>query len=141
MTTDEETIDRHLGIVLNEVITAIQTIKQAVWSASTADVRQALGELRSFLADQAAALAEAEESINGRAESVLNPTAHTLRNLRADAGHDQTVFRALVLDNLRELSADARSRAEEIADAPQATLFVELADGLDHRLNALAADG
>ena len=135
---DEEAVDRHLGAVIDEVISAIQETKQAVWSASSIEKRVALNELKSFLGEQLVALADAEMRINGRARDITSPTGHAVRNLWSEAGHDFSTFRALVLKELRSVAADARRRAEEIAGAPEAELLSGLADGLDSRLDALA---
>ena len=138
--TDEETVDQHLAAVIDQVISAIQETKQAVWSASTNDRRRALNELKSFLGEQLATLFEAEERIDGRAATIKSPTGHAIRNLRTEAGGDFSVFRTLVLARLRAVANDARARATAISDAPEAALLTRLAEGLDHRLDVLTAD-
>ena len=137
---DSETVDQHLAAVMDEVISAIQEIKQAVWSASTTERRGALNELKSFLGAQLAALSDAEERINGRAPTITSPTGHPIRNLRSEAGGNFSTFRALVLAELRAVAADARVRADAISGAPEAQLLTQVADGLDHRLDMLTAD-
>jgi hypothetical protein len=134
---DEETVDQHLAAVIDEVISAIQETKQAVWSASTTDRRHALNELQSFLGDQLMALSDAEERIDGRAGTITSPTGHAIRNLRSEAGGDFAAFRALLLSELRGVAADARARAGAISGTPEAALLSHLADGLDQRLDAL----
>ncbi|HEX2118772.1 MAG TPA: hypothetical protein VHF91_06285 [Acidimicrobiales bacterium] len=135
---DEETVDAHLGEVIDKVISAIQETKQAVWSASTTERRQALNELKGFLGEQLAALSYAEERINGRARNIVTPTGHAIRNLRSEAGGEFEAFRSLVLGELRSVAADARRRAQQISGAPEAGLLVTLADGIDHRVHALS---
>ena len=135
---EEEAVDRHLGAVIDQVISAIQETKQAVWSASTSEKRVALNELKSFLGEQLVTLADAEMGINGRAREIISPTGHAIRNLWSEAGQDFSAFRALVLKELRSVATDARRRAKEIAGAPEADLLSGLADGLDSRLDALA---
>jgi hypothetical protein len=137
---DTETVDQHLAAVIEQVISAIQETKQAVWSASTGERRRELNELKSFLGEQLVALSDAEERINGRAASIRSPTGHAIRNLRTEAGGDFTAFRALVLVELRAVAADARARAGAISGAPEAELLSHVADGLDHRLDVLTAD-
>lgn len=137
---DEETVDAHLGAVIDRVISAIQETKQAVWSASTTERRQELNELKAFLAEHLAALADAEEQINGRARTIASPTGHAIRNLRSEAGNQFEAFRALILSELRAVADDARARAEQISGAPEAGLLSTLADGIDHRLDGLGAN-
>ena len=137
--TDNETVDQHLAAVIDQVISAIQGIKQAVWSASTGERRRALNELKGFLGAQLAALSDAEARINGRAATIMSPTGHPIRNLRSEAGGDFSAFRTLVLAELRAVAADARARADAISGAPEAELLSQVADGLDHRLDMLTA--
>ena len=137
---DNETVDQHLAAVIDQVISAIQATKQAVWSASTSKRRRALNDLKSFLGEQLAALSDAEKRINGRAATITSPTGHAIRNLRSEAGGDFLAFRALVLAELRAVAADARARAHAISGAPEAELLSHLADGLDHRLDLLTSD-
>ncbi len=136
---DEETVDRHLAAVIDQVISAIQGTKQAVWSASTPEKRAALTELKGFLGEQLVVLSEAEERIDGRAPSITSPTGRAIRNLRSEAGNDFSAFKALLLGELRGVAADARARAAEISGASEAELLTALADGLDRRLDPLAS--
>ena len=138
--TDEEAVDRHLGAVIDHVISAIQETKQAVWSASTTQRRSQLNELKSFLGEQLVALSDAEERINGRARDITSPTGRAIRNLRSEAGNDFSAFKALLIGELRGVADDARRRAGEIDGAPEAKLLTGVADGIDRRVDALAAD-
>ena len=138
---DEGTVDRHLGVVLDEVITAIQETKQGVWSATSSDQRRSLTELRSFLISEAVAVAEAEERIGGRDPSLISPTGHELRNLSAEPGNDSAGLLALLVGHLRAIADDVRRRATEIEGAPEAGLFATLADGMDERLDRLHDTG
>lgn len=137
---DEDTVDHHLGAMIDQVISAIQETKQAVWSASTGERRLALNELKSFLGEQLVALSDAEERIGGRAGTVTSPTGRPIRNLRTEAGGEFSAFRDLVLRELRAVAADARARAEQVVGAPEAALFSDLADGLDRRLDSLTSE-
>ena len=136
MGTEDEDIDAHLAMVLDEVITAIQTTKQAVWSASNSDVRHALIELKRFLSEQAVALFDTTVD-DGPADSVVSPAGRKPRNLRADAGQDRAVFRTLVLGELEAVAADVRSRAAALSGSSHGEMLVALADGLEYRLEAL----
>lgn len=138
MPGDDE-VDRQLGEMIDEVISAIQYTKQAVWSASSTETRAALNELKTFLAEQLVALSEAEERIQGRARDIMSPTGHAIRNLRSEAGNDFSAFKALVLGELAKVAADAQRRAAEIAGRPEADVLSALAVGLDRRLALLAA--
>lgn len=138
--TDDETIDRHLGVVLDEVITAIQALKQVEWSASNAGERHALNQLRAYLGEQADAVSEAEEHIGGRDPSILSPTGHPLRNLRAEADGDSTIMLRRLLEHLHVVAADIRTRASEMAATEQGVLLAGLADGLSERLRHFVND-
>jgi hypothetical protein len=136
---DDETIDRHLGVVLDEVITSIQALKQVGWSAPSAD-RRALNELRAYLGEQAAVVSNAEESIGGRDPLLVSPTGRQLRNLSAEAGGDSTVMIRKLLEHLYAVAADIRTRASEIVGTEQGVLLTTLAEGLTERLDRLADD-
>lgn len=134
---DEPVVDAHLGAVVDEMITAIQETKQAVWSATDADRRRQLEEVRSFLAAHVASVAEAEDRIGGRAPTIVSPTGHRQRNLRAEAGNDGAVLLRVLCDELDALAADVRRRSEEIGGTDEAALLATVADGVDQRVAAL----
>jgi hypothetical protein len=138
---EQADVDRHLVAVIDRVIAAVQETKQAVWQASTPEIRRRLNELKAFLAEQLGALADAEERLGGRDPSVTSPTGHAIRNLLAESRGDRSVFRGLILGELRAVAADARARAGEVAGAPEADLLVSLAEGIDRRLDELEAAG
>lgn len=123
--------------MLDEVITAIREIKQAVWSVSTPERHCAFDELRTFLVDKAAVVAEAEERIGGRDPSLLSPTGHRIRNLHVEAGGDKRAMVALLFDHLRAVVADVRIRAADIEGAAEVAVFIQLADGVDGRVAEL----
>ncbi len=133
-------VDRHLVAVIDRVIGAVHETKQAVWQASTPQVRLKLNELKAFLAEQLGALAEAEERLGGRDPSVTSPTGRAIRNLLAESRGDRSVFKGLVLGELRAVATDARARAEAVAGAPQAELLTTRAEGIDRRLDELEAE-
>ena len=104
---DNEVVDQHLAAMIDHVVSAIQSSKQASWSASTTERRRQLNELKSFLAEQLAALSDAEQRIDGRAATITSPTGHAIRNLRSEAGRDFSAVRALVLADLRAVATDS----------------------------------
>ena len=136
--TDDETVDHELVAVLDELITAVQETKQAVW-ASSDEHRVALGDLRTFLIGQAMVFSEAEERIGGDSSSLVSPTGRPLRNLRAEAGGDDGALLELVIGHLAGIVADVRSRAARIGGAAERQLFDTLADGMDDRLRRLSS--
>ena len=137
---DQADVDQHLVAVIDTVIAAIQETKQAVWQASTPEKRRQLNEMKAFLAEQMVALADAEERIGGRDPSLTSPTGHAIRNLLAESKGDRTVFKRLIIGELRAVAADAGERAEAIAGAPEAGLLTSLAAGLESRLDELEAE-
>ena len=136
---DEQDLDRHLGAVFDEMIIAIQEIKQASWSASNGEQREALDELRTFLVDNVTVVADAEERIGGRDPSLASPTGHRARNLLGEAGGDEAALVRLLRADLEAVATDVRQRADEIAGSEEAKLFAAVADGLDERLARLAS--
>lgn len=136
---DERFVDEQLVAVLNEVLDAIYQAKQASWSASTSPARPALQELVAFLIEQSGRFMVAEERVDGRSPDVSSPSSHQRGNLLREAHNDVAAAVALLGERLERLIADARTRARRIADAPEATLLEELADGLDTRLHDLRA--
>lgn len=131
---DEEAVDRHLGVVLEELIEAIQETKQAEWTAPDARVRRALDDMREFLVEHCVAVADAEARIGGRSPALVTPTAHQPRDLGAEAGGDGQAMLRVLLADLRAVAEDTRARAREIAGWEEAALFTTVADGLDERL-------
>lgn len=132
----DETVDRHLATVLDEVIGAVQATKQVQWSAGSSH-RAALEALRVFLLEKADVVAVAEEQIGGRNPAIVSPGGRKRRNLAAEAGGDLTVLVARLVDQLRGLEADIRRKAAETAGTDHAERLTELADGLAERLHPL----
>jgi hypothetical protein len=127
---DDQTVDRDLGAVLDEVISAIQETKQGEWPESDHDRRRAFDELRTFLIGQAVAISEAEERIGGRDPSLLNPTGHQVRDLPRRGRRRPRRMAGAVVQPTQAVAADARARAAHIEGASEEKLFV----ALDHRL-------
>ena len=136
---DEVEVDGHLVAVLNQVLDAVYQAKQAAWSASTSPVRADLQELVSFLIDQSGRFMVAEERIGGRSADVASPSAHNRGNLLADAHDDHTKAVVLLTQRLNALADDVRARSAAIPDAAEASMFAELAEGLDAHIRRLRA--
>lgn len=132
----DETVDRHLAEVLDEVIRAIQATKQVQWSAGRSH-RAALDELKAFLVEKADAVAAAEEQIEGRNPAIVSPSGRPRRNLTAEAGGDVAVMMAKLVDRLRALEGNIRDMASETAGTEHSRRLTELADGLAERLAPL----
>ena len=134
---DAREVDEHLGLVLNEVLDVVYQAKQAAWAASTSPAQADLRELVSFLIEQSGLLMEAEERIDGRASWISSPSAHQRGNVVADGAGDIGNIVAVLAQRIHALAADVRTRVAAIADAPEASMLVDLADGLDFRSTRL----
>ena len=136
-TADEATVDRALGVALDELIDAIQETRQAVWVTLDGEQHRALESLSRFLIDQVTEVGAAEARIDGRSPLIVSPTGRRPKNLAAEAHGDQSAMLGLVVADLEHLAADARRQAGLIAGREEAELLLRLADGLDERLPAL----
>ena len=134
---DEREVDDHLVAVVNEVLDAVYQAKQADWAASVSAHKATLDELVPFLIDQAGRFMIAEERIDGRSSAVSAPSTHQRGNLVAEANGDVEVAVSRLAQRLERIVEDARSRASVIGDAPEASMLVELADGLAERIRQL----
>lgn len=134
---DDAEVDRALGVALDELVTAIQETKQAVWSTSDAEQRRALDALQGFLVEQAAAVANAEARIRGRSPLLVSPSGRRPPNLAGRAHGDQSALLGMVVAELEKLLADVRELASEVAGRDETRLLTGLADGLEQRLAPL----
>jgi hypothetical protein len=134
---DDAEVDRALGVALDELVTAIQETKQAVWSASDSEQRRALDSLQGFLVQQAAEVANAEASIQGRSPLLVSPSGRRPPNLAEQAHGDQSALLALLVVDLEKLLADVRQLAGEVPGREEMQVLARLADGLEQRLGAL----
>jgi hypothetical protein len=134
---DEATVDRALGVALDELIDAIAETKQAVWLTLDAEQHRALDALRRFLIDQVTEVGAAEARIDGRSPLIVSPGARRPKNLAAEAHGDQTAMLRLLVGDLEHLAADARRQAGLIAGREEANLLVRLAEGLERHLATL----
>jgi hypothetical protein len=136
---DDHVIDENLVIVVNEVLDAVYQAKQVAWAASASPAQPHLRELVAFLIDQSGALMQAEERIDGRAPGIASPSSHQRGNIVGDSHGDITVAIAALLQRLDVLAEDVRRRAAEIADAAEAPMLADLADGIAARTSPLRA--
>jgi hypothetical protein len=136
---DERVVDEHLGFILSGVLDALYQTKQAAWSASGSPAQTHLRELVSYLIDRSGALMQAEERIHGRAPGISSPSSHQRGNLVAEGDGDLAAAIAVLVERLDALAADVRTRAAAIADAEEAPMLTDLADGLEARTTALRA--
>ena len=134
---DQRAIDDHLVAVLNAILDAVYQAKQAAWSAPTPPVREDLRELVAFLIDQSGQLMVAEEQLDGRSPDVGAPSSHQRGNLVAEAGGDHANAVAVLVRRLTGVATDARDRAATIPDTAEATLLLELAEGLERRVQRM----
>lgn len=134
---DQRVIDDHLVAVLNGVLDAVYQAKQAAWSAPTPPVRECLRELVAFLIDQSGQLMVAEEQLDGRSPDVGAPSSHQRGNLVAEAGGDHANAVAVLAHRLTGIATDARDRAATIPGTTEATLLLELAVGLERRVQRM----
>lgn len=134
---DEAAVDQALVVALDELIDAVQEIKQAVWVTSDVEQHRTLEALQLFLVEQMSDVAAAEARIDGRSPFLVSPSGRHPANLAARAGGDHSVMLELLHADLEALSADVRRQAEWIAGREEAELLTRLADGLDEHLAAL----
>ena len=133
----EATVDRALGVALDELIDAIAETKQAVWLTLDAEQHRALDALCRFLIDQVTEVGAAEARIDGRSPLIVSPGARRQKNLAAEAHGDQTAMLGLLVADLEHVATDARRQAGLIAGREEAQLLVRLADGLERHLAAV----
>jgi hypothetical protein len=134
---DAAEVDRALGVVLDELITAIQETTQAEWSTSEPERRRALDALHRFLVEQATEIANAEARIGGRSPFVVSPSGRRPPNIAGQAHGDQSALWGLLVAELQELHGDVRELARQVAGHAETQLLVRLADGLEEHLAAL----
>jgi hypothetical protein len=135
MSTRDE-VQAELAAVFEELVDLIGEAKQAAWTASSAALRQAFDDLRTFLAEQAGAVDEAELGLGERPAWVRNPTGHHSRNIATEArGDPQLVVAALVRD-IDATIADIRLHSANL-DGEAKQLLDEVADALTDRVAQL----
>ena len=134
---DDAEADRALGVALDELITAVQETKQALWLTSDLERRRALEALRVFLVERAIEAGDAEARIDGRSPMLVSPTGRRPPNLAARAGGDQLAMMELLLADLEALLADVRQLGRQIAGREEERLLARLAEGLEEHLALL----
>jgi len=135
MSADEE-IESQLGAVFDELIELIGETKQAMWTSSSPERRQTFDDLKTFVAEQAVMIDDAERRLGTRAPWVQSPTAHRTRNIAAEAAGDPQRLVELLVRDLRRVVDDVRSRAASMSGEWQ-QLLVEIADNLERHVDAL----
>ena len=136
--TAEETVDRHLRAVFDELVKAIYETKQLVWAAP-ALLRGQLQDLLAFVVDQSHLVDEAEARIDGRALGMAAPSSHERRNLLGEADNDVQAALAAYTARLSHLASDIRRRASDMGGADEANLLVDIADELQRRVEILVS--
>ncbi len=134
---DEDVVDQHLGVVLNDVLNALYQAKQASWAASRSPHGDDLRTLVAYLIDRSGVLMEAEERLGGRAPGIASPSSHQRGNLVSEAGGDLDAAVAMLVERLDALAHGVRGSAVSIAGSAEATLLEELADGIEVRIERL----
>ena len=135
MSPNEE-IEAQLGAVFDELIELIGETKQAVWTASSSERRQIFEDLKTFVAEQAVMIDDAEQRLGSRAPWVKSPTAHQAKNIAAEAAGDPQRLVELLTGDLRRALNDIRRRAATLEGEWQ-RLLVDLADNLERHIDAL----
>ena len=135
MSADEE-IEAQLGAVFDELVELIGETKQAIWTASSSERRQTFDNLKTFIAEQAVMIDDAERRIGTRAPWVKSPTAHNARNIAAEAAGDPQRLVELLVGDLRRVVDDIRNRAANLEGEWQ-QLLADLADNLEGHVDAL----
>lgn len=135
---NEEEVDRELGAVLDELITAVLETRQAVWSLPSGPLHLALEDLRKALVVHTTEVADAEERIGGRAPGIMSPSGRRAPNLSAQAGRDSAAVVALLTEHLAAVASDVRGRVEHIGDGPERRMLQNLADDLACHVAAVA---
>jgi hypothetical protein len=134
---DQQAVDAHLVAVLNQVLEAVYQAKQASWSATGSPASVDLQDLVAFLIDQSGRLMVAEANIDGRSPDVASPSSYQRGNLAGEAENDLETTLALLSDRLQAIVDDTRRRADGIAEATEAAILTELAEGLEARIDRL----
>ena len=138
--TDRHTVDQHLGEALDGLLTAVYQVKQVAWATPPSATRKALDDVKLFLFEQIQVIGEAEERIDGRAETLTSPSAHNRGNLVGPSGTVDAAIDELT-SRLRSLAIDLRARRDTIAGSDEAQLLDRAAGGLDERLDAMRPGG
>lgn len=134
--TSDQSVDRHLRVVYDGLVTTINVTKQLVWSAPPA-LNDQLRDLLAFLIDQCRLVDEAEARIDGRAPSMAAPSSYERPNLVGEFDNDVHAALAAYVNEVTDLASDIRSRASDMGDVDEATLLVETAEGLEQRVSRL----
>ena len=135
MATREE-VGAELATVFEELVDLVNEVKQAAWTASSADRRRTIDEFRNFVVAQAATVDEAELRIGERPAWVRNPTGHHWRNITSDAHGDADLVVTALVRDIDATVEDIRRHSLNV-DGEARQLLDEVAEGLARRCEEL----
>jgi hypothetical protein len=116
MTTPERAGDRHLAVVLDELIDVVRETKQIEWIAHHGETRQRLDELEAFLIPQLAEITRIEAETGSPLARIVTPSVHHALEPMGAASASEVVRNRLV-PHLLTLAADVRDCARECGAA------------------------
>ena len=125
-----------VATVLDELVDLISETKQAAWTAPSTQRRALFDGLKSFLAEQAVLIDDAELRLGTTAPWITTPTGRRSRNLASEAGGDPQRVVELLARELRCVVDDVRTRAATV-DGEWRQLLSTLADDLERHVDTL----
>jgi hypothetical protein len=131
-----EEVGAELATVFEELVDLVNEVKQAAWTASSADRRRTIDEFRTFVVEQAATVDEAELRISERPAWVRNPTGHHWRNITSDAHGDADLVVTALVRDIDATVEDIRRHSLNV-DGEARQLLDEVAEGLARRCEEL----
>jgi len=131
-----EEVGAELATVFEELVDLVNEVKQAAWTASSADRRRTIDEFRNFVVAQAATVDEAELRIGERPAWVRNPTGHHWRNITSDAHGDADLVVTALVRDIDATVEDIRRHSLNV-DGEARQLLDEVAEGLARRCEEL----
>jgi hypothetical protein len=131
-----EEVGAELATVFEELVDLVNEVKQAAWTASSADRRRTIDEFRNFVVAQAATVDEAELRIGERPAWVRNPTGHHWRNITSDAHGDADLVVTALVRDIDATVEDIRRHSLNV-DGEARQLLDEVAEGLAQRCEDL----
>jgi hypothetical protein len=134
-----EQVQAELATVFEELVDLIGEAKQAAWTALSPERRRAFEDLRTFFAEQARAVDDAELRIGERPDWVRNPTGHHWRNISSDARGDPHVLAAALARDIDATVADIRAHSASLDGEPR-QLLDDVARALEQRSEGLRAE-
>lgn len=136
--SDSQRAEGTLAAVFDELIDLVHETQQAVWATSSPQRRQAFEALQQYLAEQAAAVDDAEQRAGGRPDWESEPSAHRVRNILGQASDDPDRVVEILLEDLTRAVGDIRARSKAV-DGQWGSLLSDVANGLEHQIGQLRA--